>query len=214
MKKEELVKLGLTEEMAGKVETASMEELKEYIPKSRFDEVNAELKQAKESVKERDSQLETLKSESGAAEKLKKQIADYEAANAEKDKAHTAELLRLRREALDEKLLREAGAIDPMAVKPFLAAVDAGVDDEGYAAVRAGQIDALTKTESKKFLFKAAAAPQFQGVKPGETGTTAPQGGGNPFAKGEGYNEEEQIKLFRENPELARTYMRQAGLIL
>ena len=38
MKKEELVKLGLTEEDAEKVAKASEEELKGFVPKSRFDE--------------------------------------------------------------------------------------------------------------------------------------------------------------------------------
>jgi hypothetical protein len=40
MKKEEFVKLGLDEETAKKCEAASTEELKGYIPKARFDEVN------------------------------------------------------------------------------------------------------------------------------------------------------------------------------
>ena len=47
MKKDELIKLGLTEELAAKVESASAEELKGFIPKSRFDEVNTDLKRAK-----------------------------------------------------------------------------------------------------------------------------------------------------------------------
>jgi len=41
MKKQELLKLGLDEETAKKVEGAIAEILKNYIPKSRFDEVNA-----------------------------------------------------------------------------------------------------------------------------------------------------------------------------
>jgi len=39
MKKEEFVKLGVEEELAAKLETASQDELKGYIPKARFDEV-------------------------------------------------------------------------------------------------------------------------------------------------------------------------------
>ena len=40
MKKEDFVKLGMDEELAAKCEAASLEELKGFIPKSRFDEVN------------------------------------------------------------------------------------------------------------------------------------------------------------------------------
>ena len=44
MKKEEFVKLGVDDELAKKLEDASQEELKGYIPKARFDEVNNEKK--------------------------------------------------------------------------------------------------------------------------------------------------------------------------
>ena len=40
MKKEDFLKLGLTEELAVKAAEASTEELKGFIPKNRFDEVN------------------------------------------------------------------------------------------------------------------------------------------------------------------------------
>ena len=61
MKKEEFVKLGIDEETAKKLEAASAEELKGYIPKARFDEVNDEKKKLQADVKKRDEQLETLK---------------------------------------------------------------------------------------------------------------------------------------------------------
>ena len=59
MKKEEFVKLGIDEETAKKLEAASQEELKGYIPKARFDEVNTAKNTAEALVKERDNQLET-----------------------------------------------------------------------------------------------------------------------------------------------------------
>ena len=51
MKKEQFIELGLEEEMAIKCEKASQEELKGFIPKARFDEVNNEKKKLKVSVK-------------------------------------------------------------------------------------------------------------------------------------------------------------------
>lgn len=74
MNKEQFVALGLTEELATKAATASAEELKGFVPKARFDEVNDAKKQAE---KDRDSvggQLEELKKSAGASEELKTQI--------------------------------------------------------------------------------------------------------------------------------------------
>jgi hypothetical protein len=210
MTKETLKGFGLTDEQADKV----MEALNgAFVTKARFDEVNTEKNQLKASLKERDEQLEKLKNESGAAEKLKNQIAELQAANQQKDKEHAAEIKRLKREALDDRLLGEANAINALAVKPFLAAIDDSVDDEGYIALRKQQIEALSKADSTKFLFKAADETQsFVGIKPGETGTSQPTNGvKNPFAK-DTYNEAAQIELFRKNPELARTLARQAGI--
>ena len=52
VKKKELLKLGLDEEMAKKVEAAIVEMLKNYIPKSRFDEVNKEKNKLRDKLKE------------------------------------------------------------------------------------------------------------------------------------------------------------------
>jgi hypothetical protein len=209
MNKETLKEFGLTDEQADKVMGALDNA---FVPKPRFDEVNTEKNQLKASLKERDGQLEALKTESGAAEKLKQQISDLQTANAQKEQEHAAEMKRVKREALDERLLTEAKAINALAVKPFLSAIDDGVDDEGYIAVRKQHIEALTKQESTKFLFQAAqGAPGFVGVKPGETGVPAPQtGGSNPFSK-EAYDEAAIRKMFHDNPEQARAMAKQAG---
>ena len=59
MKKEDLMKIeGMTDDLAAKVAEASAEELKNFIPKTRFDEVNEAKKNAEALVKERDKQLE------------------------------------------------------------------------------------------------------------------------------------------------------------
>lgn len=58
MTKEKLLEWGLTEEQATKV----MEGLNgSFVTKARFNEVNTELTTAKNTIKERDTQLETLK---------------------------------------------------------------------------------------------------------------------------------------------------------
>ena len=51
----------LSDEDAKKVADASAEELKTYIPKTKFDEVNSSKKELEKQVKERDTQLEEAK---------------------------------------------------------------------------------------------------------------------------------------------------------
>ena len=60
MTKEDFVKLGIDEDLAKKCEEASQEELKGFIPKARFDEVNTAKNTAEALVKERNEQLETF----------------------------------------------------------------------------------------------------------------------------------------------------------
>ena len=74
MNKEDLLKLGLTEEQAEKVLSVNAEQLKGFIPKVRFDEVNNAKKQAEKDLSERDKQLETLKNSTGDVETLKQTI--------------------------------------------------------------------------------------------------------------------------------------------
>lgn len=77
MKKEELVALGLTEELADKV----VEKYGNMIPKERFDEVNEKAKAAEAQVKERDKQIETLKKSATDNAELQQQIADLQKQN-------------------------------------------------------------------------------------------------------------------------------------
>ena len=74
MKKEDLIAMGLTEEQAKKV----MDSLDgNFVTKARFNEVNEENKTLKQSVADRDKQLEDLKKSSGDNAELKKQVGDY-----------------------------------------------------------------------------------------------------------------------------------------
>jgi len=186
---------------------------KGFVAKGDFNAKVAELTQAKDAVKERDGQLETLKNATGAVDGLKKQIAELQAANVGKEKEYQTELLKVRRGALDERMLLEAKAINPLACKPFLGDIDFTVADDGYVALRKQQIEALAKAESTKFLFSAA-EPKLTGFKPGEAGDGSPPPGGlkgNPFDP-KTYDEAAQVRLFREQPEAARAMARAAGL--
>ena len=171
MKKEEFVKLGIDEETAKKCEAASQEELKGFIPKTRFDEVNNEKKKLELDLRDRDGQLETLKNSTGDVEAMKQQIATLQADNKAKDEAHAAEIKKMKVDAAVEAALTSSGAINAKAVVPFLKDLDkAELADDGTVKGLAEQIEALTKADDTKFLFTAKKQAQVKGAKPGESG--------------------------------------------
>lgn len=169
MKKEEFVKLGIDEETAKKCEVASQEELKGFIPKSRFDEVNTAKKQLEATVKERDSQLESLKKNSGNAEELQKQIDELQLANKEVEKAHAAEIKQLKIDTAIETALTGAKAKNNLAVKALLKDLDkAELQEDGTIKGLAEQIAVLQKSD--EYLFETKTSTKMKGAKPGEAG--------------------------------------------
>ena len=170
MKKEEFVKLGIDEETAKKCEAASQEELKGYIPKARFDEVNNEKKKLELDVRDRDGQLETLKNSTGDVEAMKKQIETLQADNKAKDEAHAAEIKQLKIDSAVDAALGDAKAKNKVAVKALLKDLDkAELADDGSIKGLAEQIAALQKSDS--YLFDAKETKkQVKGATPGESG--------------------------------------------
>ena len=170
MKKEDFVKLGIDEETAKKCEAASQEELKGFIPKARFDEVNTAKNTAEALVKERDNQLETLKNSTGDVEAMKKQIETLQADNKAKDEAHAAEIKQLKVDSAIDAALGNAKAKNKIAVKALLKDMDkAELDADGTIKGLAEQIEALQKSDS--YLFDAKdSKKQVKGAAPGESG--------------------------------------------
>lgn len=196
MKKEEFVKLGMDEELAAKCETASQEELKGYIPKARFDEVNNEKKKLENDVKDRDSQLETLKNSTGDVNAMKKQIEDLQADNKAKDEAHAAEIHNLKVNAAIDAALTGANAKNLVAVKALLKDMDkAELDADGSIKGLAEQIAALQKSD--EYLFEAKSSKKMKGAKPGESGNEEGDKGVD-FTK---MTYSEQLAYLAENPD-------------
>ena len=82
MKKDDLMKIdGMTEELATAVEKASADELKGYIPKSRFDEINNAKKELEGQIADRDKQLKDLADKVKDNEALTQQISDLQEQN-------------------------------------------------------------------------------------------------------------------------------------
>lgn len=171
MRKEEFVKLGIDEGLAKKCETASQEELKSYVPKARFDEVNNEKKKLEFNIRDRDSQLEKLKNSTDDVEEMKKQIATLQAENKAKDEAHSAEILKLKIDAAVDVALGDAKAKNKTAVKALLKDLDkAEFAEDGTIKGLAEQISALQKSDSYLFETKNTRKTKVKGAKPGETG--------------------------------------------
>lgn len=151
MKKEEFVALGISDELAEKAATASAEELKGFVPKSRFDEVNEEKKNLQTAKKKAEDDLEELKKSAGDNEALTKQISDLQDAAKLKDAEYADQIKALKlsnairlgiTDAQDADLV--AGLVDQ--TKLILG-------DDGKITGLEEQLKVLR--ESKPFLFKA-----------------------------------------------------------
>lgn len=170
------MEMGLTEEQANKV----MEGLNgAFVPKSRFNEVNEELKTAKATITERDGQLDTLKKSGADAATLQAQITQLQADNAQKDKDHAAEIKKIKVDNAVKEALLQAGAINPATVTPLLAGFleKADLADDGTIRGLSDEISKLAKTEGTSFLFKTAdtsTTPTVSGASPAGGGTVNP----------------------------------------
>ena len=201
MKKEDLMKIqGMTEELAAEVEKASAEELKGFIPKTRFDEVNEAKKNAEALVKERDKQLEDVKKASGDNEDLKKQIEALQEQNKTAKADYEAQIKRMQVDNAVTTALKDAGAKNTAAVRALLKDLEkAEIGEDGAVKGLAEQIKAIQ--ESDAYLFTSAEAGKLTGAKPAASGAGTPSGTvtKEQFAR-MGYKEREE--LYNTNKEL------------
>lgn len=167
MKKEEFVALGIDEELAQKAADASAEELKGFIPKERFNEVNEAKKNAEALVKERDEQLETLKASAGDSEALKQQIADLQKANKEAADKYAEDLKQMQIDNAVDKAITAANGKNAKAIKALLNLEKAELSDDGTVKGLAEQLEALTKAEDSSMLF-GSGVPERKGMIPGK----------------------------------------------
>ena len=178
MRKEDLMKIeGMTEALADKIAAASAEELKGYIPKTRFDEVNEAKKNAEALVKERDTQLEALKKSGEGSDALKKQIEELQEANKTAKEKYEADI---RKMAIDNAValaLKDAGAKNTKAALALLTDIDKAVlNEDGTVKGLAKQIEELKKSDS--YLFETGTQAGAGGAGAGATPAgMSPQGG-------------------------------------
>lgn len=205
MTKEDLVKLGLDDATAQKVADASTEELKGFIPKTRFDEVNEAKKQLDEQIKERDKQLTELKKSTGDTVELQKKIEELQTANKNAKTEYETKL----KDVQFTNAIKLAVATDAQDVDLVAGLFDKSkliLGDDGKITGLDDQLKTLK--ESKAFLFKQGKPPSYN--PNGGDGGNPNQ---NPFKK-ETFNLTEQGKLLKENPAQAKVLAAEAGVTI
>jgi hypothetical protein len=181
MKRTELEALGLSKEQIDSVIKINGDDIEnaKSVAGAEVTNLKAENESLTKQVKDRDKQIDSLKSSVGDNEDLKKQIETLQADNKAKDEAHAKELTQLKIDAAVEKALTDSGALNIKATKALLELADAKLSDDGTVRGLSEQIEKLKADDGSKFLFKAADQgqqqnqQQFRGFQPG-TSTTVP----------------------------------------
>lgn len=179
MNKEQFTALGLTDEQAEKAATASADELKGFVPKTRFDEVNEAKKQAEKGITDRDKQIDELGKVAGVSEELKAQITKLQGENQTAKEEYETNL----------KDLTLTGAIKAaLAGKVHDEGLAAGLIDKSKLVLDGDKVVGLDDQvkglkESRAFLFKPDDNQQQQqqtppGFKVGAPGNSTPPPGG------------------------------------
>lgn len=150
MRKEDFVAIGIADDLAEKAAAASATELKGYVPKTRFDEVNEEKKNLQTAKTQAEADLEELRKSAGDNAALAQQITDLQNAAKQKDTEYAAQL----------KALRLGNAIRLGITDAQDADIVAGLIDQSKLILSDdGKVTGLeeqlkTLRESKPFLFK------------------------------------------------------------
>ena len=180
MKRDELIKLGLTEDQATAVLNAYADELKGYVPQSRLSEVIEERNGLKDQIKERDKQIETLKASAGDNQALKDQIAELQKQNSDATKEYEGKITQLRLDNAVDVALSGAKAKNTKAVRALLDLTKAKVGEDGKVEGLDAQIKAIQKSDAYLFESAEATPPQTPGIK---GVTPKDSGNGNPAPK-------------------------------
>lgn len=173
MKKEEFTALGISEELAAKAEKASLKELEGYVSKEQLDTVNAENKNLKQQVMDRDKQLDTLKKASGDNEDLKKQIETMKQQNKEQEEAHKTEIAQIKLDNAIDAALTAAGARNNKAVRALMDVSKVKLGEDGKLTEWDDQLKAVQKSDAYLFEDKKA-GQKFKGFQPGASGDIKP----------------------------------------
>lgn len=177
----------------------------EWFPKEKFNEKNDEVKELKKQLKDRDEQLEGLKTKAAGHDNLIKEIDDLKKLNDDTKKDYEAKLTQQRKESKLELALKDAKAKNPKAVKALLDNDAIKLDGDKLLGLEE-QLKALQ--ESDAYLFDDG-KPQVRGVTPNPNHEIPYNNGKNPWSK-EHFNLTKQAEILRDNPDLAKQLQAQA----
>lgn len=190
MKKEQLLALGIAEDIADKVLTMYADDVKELVPKSQLTELTEQLKTANGVITERDKQLTALKKQVGDNEELAGTITALQEANKTQKANYEAQIRSIKINGAVESALTKAGARNIKAARAMLNMDTVSLDEKGEAVGLNEQIEALKADEATGFLFTAQ---NVQGYVPG-------QGSDEPAIDTSKMNYEQLCAYMDENP--------------
>jgi hypothetical protein len=194
---EQLIALGLTEDVAKKVLEAYQASLKDkFVPIERFTEINGQVKELKTQIDERDTQLKDLKTKATGNEALTAKIQELENLNKTAKAEYEVKMTELKKNTAIDMFLTNNNAKNIKAVKALLDSSKVSLDGENLIGLEE-QVKALQTSDAYLFGEDVITGRNH---KPGAG--TPPDMKKNPWSK-EHFNLTEQGKLVTENPELA-----------
>ena len=153
MEKEKLLALGITEEQAAEIVKMHKGILDgNYVPKSRFNEVNDSKNDLEGQVKDRDRQLKDLKKAAGDNKELKNKIEALEEGNKKTREDYEAKIKQIKIDNAVDVSLKDAGAKNLKAVRALLDLDGLKIDGDSIDGLKE-QIESLQKDEGTSFMF-------------------------------------------------------------
>jgi hypothetical protein len=193
--KELLEKLTKGESTVDDVLKAIEDSKKDFVPRSRLNDKNDEIKELKEEILNRDTQIAELQKSVKGNDDLTKQIEDLKKANDDWQGKY--------KETQLNNAIKLAVAKDAKDANDILHFIN----KEGLEVLEDGTVkgleDAVKKLrESKSYLF-AEETPSLKGRKPNDDPTPPPTGVTKEQFAQMGYSD--RVKLYNENPDLYKT---------
>ena len=161
MRKEDFLKLGLSDELAEKAASASAEELKGYVPRGDFDTKVKELETANTSVLDLGKKLNAF--DGVDVKKLKDDVAAWE-------KKYNADMATVKKEAAVDMAILKAGGRNAKAIKALLDMDKINLKDDG--SVEGLDMEGLKKSDGYLFNIESTGVEGTGKPREGE-----PQGG-------------------------------------
>ncbi len=161
MRKEDFLKLGLSDELAEKAASASAEELKDYVPREDFDTKVKELETANTNVSDLGKKLKAFGGVD--VEKLKDDVAAWE-------KKYNADMAAVKKDAAVDMAILKAGGRNAKAIKALLDMDKISLKDDG--SIEGLDMEGLKKSDGYLFNIESTGIEGTGKPREGE-----PQGG-------------------------------------